>query len=117
MMELLDTYKKLTELQKQYLQQGNVDEALQLMEEKQGIIDSLENGRKQGILHGAGGNEAAQQDFVWELVALNEEVATLMNQQRVRIASELQKLQQGRQVQDAYQGSYTPGAYFFDRKR
>jgi Zn-dependent M32 family carboxypeptidase len=118
-LEHLKRYKAHTELQKERLLQGDVEGALQLMEEKEQILSEIERDLRENRdeEQADAGYDSLLEAMVQGILALNNEVVALMGQQRNRIAAELKKFQHGRQTKHAYQARYTPHAYFFDKRK
>lgn len=121
MKDLLLQYKELTLRQKERLLQGDISAAVQLVAEKETIIDAIKEWKKRQNKREKGNNLSQEnhsfEPLIKQINALNQEVITLMAQQQERIAAELRKLQQGKKMQQAYRPAYSPGAYFFDKKK
>lgn len=126
-LQLLARYKELTRQQKERLEQGDIEGALELTDEKDRIFSTLQAGvRQRGVQ--TGGEERKErlgsasvdpsfQLLLQEALTLNEEVVTLMRKHQAHFANELRKIQHGRQVQDVYGMNPVADACFFDKKK
>lgn len=117
-LDLLNRYKDLAILQKERLLQGDVEGALQPMQEKEQILAEMDRFLRENTegwpLESP---NSFPEEIVQEILSINIQVVEMMEQQKERIGRELQKIQQGQRTQKAYRTRYTPGAYFFDKKK
>lgn len=116
MNDLLMQYKELTLQQLQFISLDNYEESIRLAEEKSCLFLKIQqelqltSKERQNI-------PQLEKQLAEEIIMLNEKAVKLMENYKLQISNELNKLKMSRQVQGIYGTTYSDNAYFFDRTK